>query len=190
MNKAIGRNTRQLENAFAHIKHGSGTKLPFEEFRRCILNGGGSKNMQDVRDLFMALGGESSGLADIDYFFQILPPIYKDPATEVSIKRSAGPEISTSRADRHLRDAIRKCYKEVKADIEKEDTTGSGYISGEKLYQILEYRCMPMTFQDFRFVVQQVIYYRFPSKTLSMLMFSLVVVLLFLSLLDSQRAWH
>ena len=157
VNRAIGRNTRQLENAFAHIKHGSGTKLPFEEFRRCVLNGGGSKNMQDVRDLFMALGGETSGLADIDYFFEILPPIYKDPSTEVSVKPTPTASISTSRADRRLRDAIRKSFKDVKADIESEDPQGSGYISGEKLYRILEHRCMPMTFQDFRFIVQQVV---------------------------------
>jgi Ca2+-binding EF-hand superfamily protein len=156
VNRAIGRNTRQLESAFAHIEHGSSTKLPFEEFRRCILNGGGSKNMQDVRDLFMVLGGETAGLADIDYFFKILPPIYKDPSTEVSLKPTPTATISTSRADRRLRDAIRKSFKEVKGDIEKEDPHGSGYISGEKLYQILEHRCMPMTFQDFRFIVQQV----------------------------------
>ncbi len=168
VNRAIGRNTRQLENAFSHIQHGSGTKLPFEEFRRCVLNGGGSKNMQDVRDLFMALGGESDGFADIDYFFQILPPIYKDPTTEVSVKPTASAEISTSRADRRLRDSIRKCFKEVKADIEKEDPTGSGYVSAEKLYRILEYRCMPLTFQDFRFIVQQVM----PSQPLSV--FSLI----------------
>ena len=156
VNRAIGRNTRQLENAFAHIKHGSGTKLPFEEFRRCVLNGGGSKNMQDVRDLFMALGGEKEGLADIDYFFEILPPIYKDPSTEVSVKPTPTADISASRADRRLRDSIRKCFKEVKSDIEKEDPSGSGYVSGEKLFRILQYRCMPLTFQDFRFIVQQV----------------------------------
>ncbi|RYY79276.1 hypothetical protein EON63_17315 [archaeon] len=31
---------RQLEGAFSHIKIGAGTHLPFEEFRRCLLNGG------------------------------------------------------------------------------------------------------------------------------------------------------
>jgi Ca2+-binding EF-hand superfamily protein len=178
--RAVGRNTRQLETAFAHIQHGSGTKLPFEEFRRCILNGGGSKNMQDVRDLFMALGGESTGLADIDYFFDVLPPIYKDPTTEVSVKPSAPPIISTSRADRHLRDAIRKCYKEVKGDIEREDPTNSGYIAGEKLYRILEHRCMPLTFQDFRFIVQQV-------TSFDLTVLSLFVLIFYL---DSQGIWN
>lgn len=156
MARAVGRNTRQLEKAFSHIKLGNGTKLPFEEFRRCLLNGGSGKNLQDIRELFMALGGSNTGLADVDFFFKILPPIIVDPNTEVSVKPTAPPGVSTSRADRRLRDSIRKCYKEVRHDIEREDSTASGYISAEKMYRILVKRCMPLTFEDFRFVVQQV----------------------------------
>jgi len=154
--RAVGRNTRQLEKAFSHIKHGHGTKLPFEEFRRCVLNGGSGKNMQDIRELFMALGGSDGGLADVDLFFRILPPIIVDPNTEVSQKPTAPASVSTSRADRRLRDAIRKSYKEVRHDIEREDSTGSGYISAEKLFRVIVKRCLPLTFEDFRFVVQEV----------------------------------
>lgn len=156
INRVVGRNTRQLEDAFSHIKLGQKVKLPFEEFRRCVLNGGVGRNMADFRELFMGLGGATDGLADVDLFFNTISPILVDPATEVSKKKSAPPVVSTSRADRHLRDAIRKSFKEVKADIERVDTGASGYISAEALYKVLVKRCMPLTFQDFRFIVQQV----------------------------------
>ncbi len=156
INRVVGRNTRQLENAFSHIQRGNGTKLPYEEFRRCLLNGGVGKNMADFRELFMALGGRVEGLADVDLFFSTIEPILDDPATQVSVKKGAAPDISTSRADRRMRDAIRKSFKDVKADLEKDDLSGTGYVSAEKLYKILQRRCMPLTFEDFRFIVQQV----------------------------------
>ena len=154
--KIIGRNNRQLEVSFAHIKHGEGIKISFDEFRRCLLNAGVGKNVYDVKQLFMALGGAKEGLADIDLMFRKLSPMVVDPATEVSQKRVATSVVATSRADRLLRERMRKCFKIVKSDIEAADTSSSGYIDAERLYKILVKRCMPLTFQDFRFVVQQV----------------------------------
>jgi Ca2+-binding EF-hand superfamily protein len=154
--KIIGRNSRQLELSFAHIKHGDGIKISFDEFRRCLLNAGVGKNVHDVRQLFMALGGATCGMADIDLMFRKLQPIVVDPATEVSEKRLPTSNVSASRADRQLRERMRKCYKQVKIDIDAADPSGSGYIDAERLYKILVKRCMPLTFQDFRFVVQQV----------------------------------
>lgn len=156
INRVVGRNTKQLENAFSHIQRGNGTKLPYEEFRRCLLNGGVGKNMADFRELFMALGGRTEGLANVDLFFNTIEPILDDPSTSISVKKGAPPDISTSRADRRLRDAIRKSYKDVKADLERDDVAGTGFVSAEKLYKILQRRCMAMTFEDFRFIVQQV----------------------------------
>ncbi len=154
--KIIGRNSKQFELSFAHIQHGQGIKISFDEFRRCLLNAGVGKNIHDVRQLFMALGGQAEGLADIDLLFRKLAPIVVDPVTEVSEKPVAPSSISTGRADRALRDRMRKCFKQVKADIDAADAAQTGYIDAEKLYKILVKRCMPLTFQDFRFVVQQV----------------------------------
>ena len=113
----------------------SGTRLPFEEFRRCLLNAGVGKNAYDVQQLFQvseslsnivtylhaynshlhlspqALGGATTGSADIDLFFKDLSPIIVDPRTEINSKAGPTSIVSIGRADRHLRDAIRKSYK-------------------------------------------------------------------------------
>lgn len=156
ISKVIGRNNRQLQSAFSHIQLGTGTKISFDEFRRCLLNAGVGKNPHHCRQLFMALGGNSGGLADIDLLFNKLAPVIDDPTTAVSLKPTAAKSISTSRADRRLRDALRKCFDIVKSDIEAADSAGSGYIDAERLFKILVHRCLPLTFQDFRFIVQQI----------------------------------
>eukprot|EP01036_Dinobryon_divergens_P032163 gene32163-41698_t len=153
--KVVGRNTKALESAFSHVQRGSGTRLSFEEFRRCLLNAGAGKNIYDVQQLFQALGGATNGSADIDLFFKHLSPIIVDPRTEVSNKPELLPIVSIGRADRHLRDAIRKSYKIVKQEIKANDPTGSGYIESDALYAILVKKCIPLTFQDFRFLTQQ-----------------------------------
>lgn len=154
--KVVGRNTVQLEAAFSHIKRGEGTKISFDELRRCLLNAGVGKKIHECRQLFMALGGADGGEADIDLLFRKLAPILVDPATAVSAKKAPTSEISASRADRRLRDALRKSYKIVRADIEALDPTQSGFIDQQSLYKILMKRCTPLTFQDFRFILQQV----------------------------------
>jgi hypothetical protein len=154
--KIIGQNSKSLEASFAHIQLGQGIKISFDEFRRCLLNAGVGKNIHDVRQLFMSLGGKQEGLADVDLLFKLLSPIIDDPTTEVSQKKSATAVVIASRADRVLRERMRKCYKQVKADIESCDPQQTGFIDSERLYKILVKRCMPLTFQDFRFVVQQV----------------------------------
>lgn len=149
--RVIGWNTKPLEMAFAHIVRGQGTKLPFEEFRRCLLNGGVAKNITDVRQLYAALEG------DVDLLFSHLSPLNQDDEVEDGpMKRAATAQISTSRADRRLRDAVRKCYKEIKAEIEAADGANTGFIAAPTLYKILVKRCMPLTFEDFRFIIQQI----------------------------------
>jgi hypothetical protein len=126
------------------------------------------------------LGGATAGSADIDLFFKHLSPIIVDPRTEISNKPGPSPIMSIGRADRHLRDAIRKSYKViwqlahsdygsmnvillliwfskvVKEEITSRDQFGVGFIEPDALYAILVKRCIPLTFQDFRFLTQQV----------------------------------
>lgn len=153
--KVCGRNTKLMQHCFVHIPEGEGIKIPFEEFRRCLLSSGMGKNMIDVKQLFFAIGG-ASGVADIDFLRRNLVPLATDESKNPYVKKVPAAHISTSRADRLLRDAIRKSYKEVKAEIEKSDHTGSGYIDADTLHKILVKKCISLTFQDFRFIVQQV----------------------------------
>jgi Ca2+-binding EF-hand superfamily protein len=155
VNQVVGHNTRQLEQSFGHIKLGQGTKLSFEGFRKCLLSSGVVKNLIDIKHLFLALGGHQ-GVADVDLFFQVLSPIVPDASSIVSLKATPTAQLSISRADRHLRDALRTCFHEVKHDIISEDKMNTGYISPDALYPILVKRCMPLSYEDFRLVVQQV----------------------------------
>jgi Ca2+-binding EF-hand superfamily protein len=156
ISKVVGRNSKQLETAFSHIKHGEGIKITFDEFRRCLLNAGVGKNIHDCQQVFNALGGNISGFADVDLFFNTLSPIMVDPSTEVSAKPAPTANALASRADRLLREKMRKCFKVVSSDIENSDQSNCGYIDADSLFKILVKRCMPLTFQDFRFVIQQV----------------------------------
>eukprot|EP01038_Epipyxis_sp_PR26KG_P007978 gene7978-10818_t len=156
LHKVVGRNSKQLQNAFSHIQLGQGTKISFDEFRRCLLNAGLGKNISDTRQLWLALGGDKSAAADVDMFFNSLPPVITDPLTEVSSKNTPSAAVYASRADRFLRDAIRKSFSLVKADLNAADLTQSGFIEADALHKILVKRCMPLSFQDFRFIIQQI----------------------------------
>ncbi len=46
--------------------------------------------------------------------------------------------------------------KVVKEEITSRDQFGVGFIEPDALYAILVKRCIPLTFQDFRFLTQQV----------------------------------
>ena len=49
------------------------------------------------------------------------------------------------------------CFsKVVKDEITSRDPFGVGFIEPDALYAILVKRCIPLTFQDFRFLTQQV----------------------------------
>lgn len=156
LRKIVGRNTNALESAFSHVKRGSGTRIPFEEFRRCLLNAGVGKGTKDVKMLYAALGGKKYGGANIDTFFDNLAPMIVDVRTEVSAKKVPSAAYSTSRADRSLRDSMRKVFPDVKTEIEKLDPSKSGFISSEKLYRILTRNCCPITMQDYRFIIQNI----------------------------------
>lgn len=168
------RNSKQMEKCFAHIPEGSGVKIQFEEFRRCLVQGGLGKNIVDARDLFLALGG-ASGAADIDELFRACKKLHlpENPRGDTTVKMPAPSYVSVGRAARHLRDAMRKSFQDVKAEIISKDLTGSGYISAQDLHAVIVKHCMPITFQDFRYIVQQV----FPS--LSRILFILYINYLF-----------
>lgn len=153
--KVSGNNTRQMERAFSHILPGKGTKVSIEEFRRCLLEAGLGRNKVDTMDLFMNLGG-ASGMADIDLLFSNLTPMPIDLTTAVSLKPQPSAAVSSSRADRRLREALRISFKEVKNDLEAADKANTGYVDIERLHKIITHRCVPITFQDLRWIVSKI----------------------------------
>ena len=61
-----------------------------------------------------------------------------------------------SRADRRLRESMRKTYKQLRIALEAADANRSGYVSPETLNALINEICMPLTYQDFRCLIQQV----------------------------------
>lgn len=157
MIKVSGPNTKYFEGCFAHIPAGKGVRMPFEEFRRCLVSSGMGKNMSDTRRLFSALGGKAGGGADIDLLRQSISskPYNRDDSKEVVKKEIPVAFLNTGRVDRRLRDAFRKSYKEVVAELEAADKSGEGYIDAVTFHDILVRKCIPLTYQDFRLITQQ-----------------------------------
>lgn len=155
--RVAGRNTLALEKAFAHVKRGVRSKIPLDEFRRCLVNGGVGKNAKDVGFLYRALGTDTAGCGgvDVDLFFQLLPPLVQDARTEVSIRHGPTTLQAVSRADRSVRDSMRKSFNEVKARIALVDPKKTGIVGYGELYDILVTYCCPITKMDFRYIIEQ-----------------------------------
>lgn len=138
-------------------------QLGFDEFKSCLLQEGLGTNRKDLEALFVALGGKYvrrsdddgytvTGTADIGLLLSSLPA---DKETQEDPSQKARPSAVTitSRADRRLRDAVRKCYKVLKNELDLMDP--SGYIEPEGLLKVINKYCMPLAFEDFRVVIQK-----------------------------------
>lgn len=157
--KVCGRNTHMMEKCFAHVPRNEGVTMSYEEFRRCLLSVGLGNNTKDMQKLFLAAGG-SKGQASIDIILNNLKSYTPDPATAVSIKSSKPVSIYQGRADRRLRENMRKCYKQVQAAFEYVDTKKTGYVDTETFYRVLCNTCLSMSYEDFRLITQKVIFHR------------------------------
>ena len=157
--KVAGKNLLMVERSFAHLPTGSDTRVGFEEFRRCLLTNGLGRNEIETKQLFAALGGRgSNGAADVDKLLKFISTNSRtiNPQELVSMKKERSQPSNLSAADRGLREALRKSYKEIKATIEAADKTNSGFIDATDLHRILLKLCIAMTFQDFRYIIQQI----------------------------------
>jgi hypothetical protein len=158
MVKISGSSTKYLELCFAHIPLGKGVKMPLEEFRRCLLSSGMGKSLSDTKQLFYALGGSATKGVDIDLLRQHVKATAIPTSAVVSLDKKKNDDsfLNTGRADRKLRDAMRKPYGEVLTYIQSA-TDEDGYINADALHQILLRKCLPLTYQDFRLITQQVL---------------------------------
>ena len=152
--KVVGNSTNLLANCFSFVQ--PGTKMDFEEFRRCLLSNGVGIIIKDVQDLFYSLGGKS-GFADIDQLFRAIN--YKPPqlsAMDVSAKLEQPNFFAASRSERKVREAVRKCHGQLKNTFELVDHNKSGHVTPDLMRKILNGLALQLNFQDFRLVMQNI----------------------------------
>lgn len=161
INKVIGKHWESALYCFHHIPRGQGIYVTFEEFRRLLNERGLGKDYRDTRNLFVALTADSQprDRLNVDKLFDVIESVKNSAPpvtyTNLDAKDATPSYFSIARAARHLREAIRKNYIEVKEEIMKKDTEMTGYIDATELYNIMLKRTMPISFQDFRYIVQQ-----------------------------------
>jgi Ca2+-binding EF-hand superfamily protein len=154
--KICGVNTRQMEVAFAHIKKGDNVKMSFEEFRRSLIEAGLGINISDTKNLYSACGGRKGEKASIDLLLNSLVHLPIDPGSVVSAKAVLPAHVNITRVERRLRESLRKSFKEVKEQLEIYDKTCSGFIELSTFHKIIMKLCMPITYQDLRWIVQNI----------------------------------
>jgi len=156
--KVAGKNLLMVEKSFIHLPQNEGVRIPFEEFRRCLLGNGLGRNILETRQLFNALGGKGHvGTCQIDELMRAVSnrgP--ENPQQMVSMKKERGQVANLNAADRRLREALRKCFGEFKGACIAADKSGSGYISAQDLHKQVLNICGAMSFQDFRYIVQNI----------------------------------
>lgn len=153
VNAVSEKSPKLLYSCFELIPKNHGVKMGFEEFRRTLMGRGLGQNLRMCRDLFLALGG-TSGYADVDTLINYLGPAAAELAVvDISAKRVQDPKLAVSGVDRRLREMTRKSYKLLKQTFEQADQNNTGYIDSEKFIEILNQKCCPITYQDFRYIV-------------------------------------
>lgn len=168
-----GRHFYIMEKCFAKLPRDNVMRLGFDEFRRCLLSEGLGRSRRDSEYLFVALGGSVEftdnnddgyvlrGSANIQTLLDFLSNASSgqqsfEDTSDVSGKREPTAEVMASRADRHLREAVRKSYKVLKSELEAIDGDQSGYVEPEQLLAIINKCCMSLPPSDFRVILQQV----------------------------------
>ena len=155
--KVAGKDVEALHRSFKHLPRGEKVRISFEEFRRCLLGNGLGRNILEAKQLFMSLDPENRMTADIDMLMNWVekaPKVTEGASTLV--KKEKARFVFNSHADRRLREAIRKCYHDFKAAVEATDKQSTGYITVEALHKILMKFCIPLSFQDFRLIIENV----------------------------------
>ncbi len=149
--KVAGKDLIAVKESFAHLPSGSGVRIKFEEFRRCLLSNGLGRNIVDTRSLFLSVGGEE-GSADIDLLRRHLSVEVDN--SNVLMKKVKPQYVKSSHADRRVREALRHSFAEFKENVEAVDRQGTGYIAVEDLHKLMLKFSIQISFQDFRYIIQ------------------------------------
>jgi Ca2+-binding EF-hand superfamily protein len=155
-----GRSTNLISDCFSHFPRGENVIIDFDEFRRCLLSRGLSKP-KETKALFFALGGEPGGrgTVNVDKLLDYLPSkesILQNSGTAPSFKMPQRDLVPVSRADRALREALRKRYKFIKGLFDRADYEGRGYLPVHTIYNIINEHVLPLSYQDFRHIMKNV----------------------------------
>ena len=156
-----GRSTNLLSESFAHFPKGEGVKIGYDEFWRCLLAKGLSKP-KDSKSLFIALGGDGAlrGSVNIDILLEALPSVQSIQANSGTAPSSKSPQrklVPISRADRNLREAVRKNFKFIQKLFFNADTDNCGFLSFEVIHKLINKSVMPINHEDLRHISKQLI---------------------------------
>lgn len=146
-------NNHLVIDCFSNIPRDRGTKMNYDEFRRKLLANGLGNKVSDVQRLFVSLGG-ATGDADVDLLLRSIQPEPIDPLSAVCIKPKAAPVVPQCRADRRLKDSLRKTYKTLKIALETSADVSSGFIEPDAMWKLLCAHCTALSYDDFRFITQ------------------------------------
>lgn len=149
--KICGKHTNLLLDCFTH--YDTSAELEYDEFKRALLSNNLGLNPKDAKNLFLALGGRY-GRCKLSILKSNIQPMAIDPACEAAIKTKAPSHIPQSRAERRLRDAIRKSYSSLRRTFEMCDRDGSGFINPTLFCKILNGVVLPINYEDFRFMMR------------------------------------
>ena len=166
--KICGLNHKQLQKAFDHIPVNKGIKISFEEFHRCLIAAGLGLISFDAKNLFDVVchlsGDSSSTKCQVDVLRKHLVIRELNPTATVSLKKDEPAYLPFSRADRRIRDEMRKSFKVVKEEIEANDKDGTGFIDIKILHNIISKLCTQVAVQDIRRIVETLQTEDFGSK--------------------------
>jgi len=156
--KVCGTNSLLLLQSIQHLPRGQGIRVPMEEFRRCLLSNGLGQNVHDTKEMYSILCGGADVLgrgASIDALYDALVVPAPRPEQLVSMKPEKPQFARTSHAHRRLREALRKTHKLIKAELEAADKGETGWVECTVLHNLLLKHCIPLTYQDFRYITMQ-----------------------------------
>lgn len=157
LTKISGPSTKYIERSLRHIPENINVIVPLSEFKSYLLNEGIVADDNDLVQLFMLVSGKESSI-NIDSLRKAFTVKPYDIEDEVSKKKYIDSSIKASRAERHLRESIRKAFYAIKNDILSisKQNNDDAFISTNDLHCILNKQCLPISFQDFRFILRNV----------------------------------
>jgi Ca2+-binding EF-hand superfamily protein len=153
LTKVCGKTPELIVKGFEYAR---GLKnVHFEEFRRSLLACGLGQRQEDVKNLFIAIGG-AGGSGDVDRLLAAAEALPTGAPAHAGMKTHEASFSVSSRADRKLRQSIRITYEQLRRAFEISDSMNTGYISVDIFFNILQKHCMQTSMQDFRYMMRKV----------------------------------
>ena len=150
MKREFGTNRGIIFQCFKNYIDQGKVLISFEEFRKCLLSQGHGLDIKAAMNLFLAFGG-ASGFVSTDV---ILSSAENTPL--ISKSHLETKPRTCNRVNELLREAMRKCYRELLKAFHTADPGNTGLLNIQQMHDIINQRCLPLTHLDFRSVLKQV----------------------------------